>query len=237
MSLDVLLPNVAGLCGQLPHPCCRIDGLEKVSGWNMAILNLPVKYQGDVTSGDHFMFQQIRGFVLFYSFGQNAKGLNHLTFRWSPWQTLYPSFSHLYGYQFLPTTFREDKSSSRRSNHLNHLDHSASQIGSSLQWLRQTFQQSEPTLRDTIAYITNNWRSSSHESWVWHSKLTQPPYRNFCFHFDVSSPFKQQLSTNHSPPRCSECFAPANDSMLVWHWLMGICLLKSQCHLCGCILC
>ena len=111
--------------------------------------------------------------LLTYSYGQNAKGLNRLTFRWSPWQTLYPSFSHLYGYQFLPTTFREDKSSSRRSNHLNHLDHSASQIGSSLQRLGQTFQQSERILRDTIASITNNWRSSSHESWVWNSKMTQ----------------------------------------------------------------
>ena len=90
MSLDVLLPNVAGLCSQLTHPCCRIDGLEKVSVWNMAILNIPIAYQGDVTSCDHFMFQQITGFVLFYSFGQNAEGLNHLTFRWSPWQTLYP---------------------------------------------------------------------------------------------------------------------------------------------------
>ena len=175
MSLDVLLPNVAGLGGQLTHPHCRIDGLEYGNSvWNMAILNTPIKYQGDVTSCDHFMFQQIRGFVLFYSFGQNAKGLNHLTFRWSPWQTLYPSFSHLYGYhQFLPTTFRENKSSSRRSNHLNHLDHSASQIGSSLQWLGQTFQQSERIPRDTIAYITNNRRSSSHESWVWNSKMTQ----------------------------------------------------------------
>ena len=175
MSLDVLLPNVAGLCGQLPHPCCRIDGLEKVSGWNMAILNIPIyKISGGCNQLWSLHVPANPGVrLLTYSYGQNAKGLNRLTFRWSPWQTLYPSFSHLYGYQFLPTTFREDKSSSRRSNHLNHLDHSASQIGSSLQWLGQTFQQSERILRDTIASITNNWRSSSHESWVWNSKMTQ----------------------------------------------------------------
>ena len=68
--------------------------------------------------------RKISEFILFCCFGKMPKGLKHLTFRCSL-ANFCPSFYHLYGYQFLPTTFREDKllgywyeSSFRRSNHL-----------------------------------------------------------------------------------------------------------------------
>ena len=73
------------------------------------------------------MFRQIRDFILVYSFGKMPKGSKSSNIQMVSLANFYPSFSHLYGYQFLPSTFREDKllgywdeSSSRRSNHLNH---------------------------------------------------------------------------------------------------------------------